>query len=193
MSKTSIIFADFDGVVNNDDFIVEWQARNGNSDESMSAFRQRYCLHNNHEGYVVPELRDRLVNLCDETGCKIVWSSSWRESHWKPDIDTGEFHFDYHGIAGLWRAKRLPLRCLIGCTPCLDLSRFSYVPRGLEIQRWIDDNREKYNIGNVAILDDDEDAFKGVKYENARFFQTEFKHGLTEEVAGRMKKWLQEQ
>ena len=90
-------------------------------------------------------------------------------------------------------AKELPLRRLIGCTPCLNLSRFSYVPRGLEIQRWIDDNREKYNIGNVAILDDDEDAFKGVKYENARFFQTEFKHGLTEEVADRMKKWLQEQ
>lgn len=193
MSKTSIIFMDCDGVINNDDFIIEWQARNGNSDESMSAFKQRYYLHDNHKGYVVPELLDRFVNLCDETDCRIVWSSSWREGYWKLDIDTDEFGFDYHGIAELWKAKGFPLRRLIGCTPCLDFSRFSYVPRGVEIQKWIDDNREKYNIGNVAILDDNEDAFKGVKYENARFFQTKFKHGLTEEIACAINEWLKEQ
>ena len=189
----NILFADCDGVINNDDFIDEWQARNGNSDESWDEFKKLYYFHNGHEGYVVPELLDRLINICNETDCRIVWSSSWREDYWKPDIDTGEFGFDYHGIAGLWRAKGLPLRYLIGCTPCLNLSRFFYVPRGVEIQEWIDDNREKYNIDNVAILDDDEDAFKGVKHENARFFQTEFKHGLTEKMAVGLKKWLKKQ
>jgi hypothetical protein len=193
MSKTPIIFMDCDGVINNDDFIIEWQARNGGSDESMNAFRQLYYFSNGKAGYVVPELLDRLVNLCDETDCRIVWSSSWRESYWKPDIDTGEFHFDYHGIAELWKAKGFPLKRMIGCTPCLDLSRFSYVPRGLEIQSWIDENKERYNIGNVAILDDNEDAFYGVEYRKARFFQTEFEHGLTEEMACEIKKWLKEQ
>ena len=178
-----IIFLDMDGVLNSDDFISEWIASHGDSKESMEQFKQLYYLHDGHEGYVVPELLERMKWICSETGCRIVWSSSWRENYWTMDRDSGEGRFDWHAIASLWRAKGLPLDFLIGCTPCLDMSRFSYVPRGVEIQRWIDENSERYNIRRIAILDDNEDASVGVKFERARFFQTMFEHGLTRGIA----------
>lgn len=178
-----IVLLDMDGVINSDDFIDQWILVHGDSKESMEEFKQRYFLHNGQDGYVVPELLERFKRICNETGCKIVWSSSWRENYWRMNRDTGEPEFDWHGIATLWKAKGLPVERLIGCTPCLDKSRFSYVPRGIEIQRWIDENAERYNIGRVAILDDNEDAWSGVENENARFFNTTFQHGLTESLA----------
>ena len=180
MDTSRIIFLDCDGVLNCDEFVSEWIGLHG--EDGIDEFKRLYCMHGGEAGYVVPELLERFKRVCDSADCGIVWSSSWREDYWLPDIDTGEFRFDYAGIARLWKAKGFPLDRLMGCTPCLDVSRFSYVPRGLEIQKWIDENAGRYNIGNVAILDDNEDAFYGVRYENARFFQTEFEHGLTEEM-----------
>lgn len=178
-----ILFLDMDGVLNSDDFITQWIESHGDSDASMEQFKRLYFIHDGIEGYVVPELADRLGTICLRTGCRIVWSSSWRENYWTLDPDTGDGRFDWHAIAELWRAKGLPLQCLIGCTPCLDSSRFSYVPRGVEVQSWIDQNSERYNIGRVAILDDNDDAIVGVEYGDARFFQTELEHGLTAGIA----------
>ena len=147
-------------------------------------FEKKFFNHSGHRGYVVPELRDRLIKLCEATGCKIVWSSQWRECFFKK----GEF--DMRAVDEFWRAKGLPSSLLVGGTPCENLSRFSYVPRGVEIQKWIDANKEKMDIGRVAILDDTEDAEVGVEYEQARFFQTEFDHGLTEEISSKAIEWL---
>ncbi len=192
MKALNIIFLDCDGVINNDDFIAKWKKENGNSRESLERFRNQYYFHNGESGYVVPELLARLLALCNNTDCKIVWSSSWRESYFEKNTDTGDFYFNYHKIKRLWNAKGLPFERLIGCTPCEDLSRYSYVPRGVEIQQWIDDNRKVYNIGKCAILDDNEDAWVGVKYKQARFFQTTFEHGLTQEIAQQIIKWFSE-
>ncbi len=193
MSNNDIIFLDCDGVINNDEFISEWIALHGDSDDGMLEFKSKYYIHDGESGYVVPLLANRLRRICSDTDCRIVWSSSWRENYWIPDIDTGEFRFDFHAIAKLWRAKGFPLERLIGCTPCLDSSRFSYVPRGLEIQSWIDDNGKRYNIRKVAVLDDNEDAFVGVRHSQARFFHTDFESGLTQEIADEMTRWFREQ
>ena len=182
-----------DGVLNNDDFLEAWREKYGDSAESRKEFASRYYYHDGEAGYVVPELLERFKRLCDETDCKIVWSSSWRESYWKRNKDTGDFNFDYHGIRHLWMAKGLPYERLIGCTPCENYSRFSYVPRGVEIQMWIDSHMEAYDIGRVAVIDDNEDAGIGIEYENARFFQTDFQHGLTEEIADAIKAWFKEE
>lgn len=190
-NQTRAVFLDMDGVLNNDEFIMDWIAKHGDSDASLAEFKKRYYRHNNVDGYLVPQLLGTFIWLCDETDCRIVWSSSWRQDFWKPDIDTGEFHFDMHGVRRFWKAKGLPVERLIGCTPCENLSRFSYVPRGVEIQMWLDENATRYNIGNVAILDDLEEAFYGVKYERARFFQTEFQFGLTDDIANATVSWLQ--
>ena len=186
----SVVFMDCDGVINNREVLQQWKMLHGEGEKSQREFMERYYLHEGYEGYVVPELLERLKWLCDETGCKIVWSSSWREQFWRKDAMTGEFGYDWHGIARLWKAKGFPLDRLIGCTPCENLSRFSYVPRGVEIQKWIEENWKRCHIGRVAILDDDPDAAIGVEYPEARFFQTAFFHGLTQDIADEVVGWL---
>ena len=192
MMGTGVIFLDMDGVVNSDAFIDDWIADHGPGETSMARFKSLYYTHDGEPGYVVPELVDRLKSVCDRTGCRVVWSSSWRQNYWVQDPDSGEFYFDYHRIRHLWEAKGLPFGRFAGCTPCLDLSRFSYVPRGCEIQEWLNENAARYNIGRAAILDDNEDAEVGVQYENARFFQTTFERGLTEDIAESVVDWLNE-
>lgn len=190
MSGMPVIFLDCDGVVNCDRFVREWVAVHGDSSESMEEFKSRYFIHDGETGFVVPELLDRLKSVCERTDCRIVWSSSWRGNYWRHDPDSGEERFDWGGIARLWRAKGLPLYRLMGCTPCLDLGRFSYVPRGVEIQEWLDENAGRYNIGRAAIVDDDDDAWLGVTYDGARLFLTKFEDGLTAGVADGVVEWL---
>lgn len=185
-----LVFLDMDGVLNNDDFIEQWTKEHGWDDESKELFIKRYYMHDGHEGYIVPELRDRLLSLCEKTGCKIVWSSSWREKCWKKNQDTGEYGFDWNETRNIWKAKKLPVQLLVGCTPCLDLSRFSYVPRGVEIQEWIDGNADRRHVGKMAILDDNPDAEVGVTDSRARFFRTDSRHGLTEKIADEIAMWF---
>lgn len=182
--EMNIVFLDCDGVINSEDFIKKWKSEHGNDKKSLDEFKRRFFDHSGHLGYVVPELRDRLVRLCQATRSKIVWSSSWRENFLRNGV------FDMKRIDDFWRAKGLPNGLLIGCTPCENLSRFSYVPRGIEIQKWIDSNGENLGLEKAAILDDNEDAWIGVEYEDAKFFQTDFCHGLTEEISSNAIKWL---
>lgn len=190
MSGMPVMFLDCDGVLNSDRFIQEWISVHGDSKESMEEFKSRYFMHDGEPGYVVPGLLERVRSICDITDCRIVWSSSWRENYWVQDPDSGDFRFDYAGIRKLWKAKGLPLDRLLGCTPCLNLGRFSYVPRGVEIQEWLNENAAKYNIGRVAIVDDDEDAIVGVEYDGARLFRTQFEEGLTADIADNIIQWL---
>ena len=190
IEKNKIIFLDCDGVINNDAMISDWISRHGESKESMEMFRQRYCLHNGEDGYVVPELVERLKNICNRTECKIVWSSSWRENYLKRNPDTGDFYFNYVAIRSLWVAKGFPVERFIDCTPCENMTHYSYVPRGLEIQDWIDKYKDILYVGKCAILDDNEDAGYGIKDEGTRFFQTSFSLGLTKDIADNVVEWL---
>ena len=185
---------DCDGVLNSSEFFEQWLNSHNSSNSSVQEFKRQFCVHNGYEGYVVPELLGNLNFLCDSTQCKIVWTSSWREKYWERNQDTGDFSFNWHEIAVLWKAKGFPLNRLIGCTPCLDCSRFSYVPRGLEIQSWIGYHQNEYNnsIKRIAILDDNPDAEIGVKFESTRFFQTTSKKGLTKEITNQVVNWLNE-
>jgi len=188
--KTRIIFLDCDGVINNDAMISDWISKHGDSKESMEGFRKRYCLHDGHDGYVVPELVERLKRLCERAECKIVWSSSWRENYLKRNPDTGDFHFDYEAIKRLWVAKGFPAGRFIDCTPCENMTHYSYVPRGLEIQNWIDKYKDVLCVGKCAILDDNEDAGYGIDDPDVKFLQTDFSLGLTQEIADEAEKWL---
>lgn len=183
----NIIFLDMDGVVNSDEFTTEWFKNHGHDQSSLMEFSNLYCKHDGHSGYVVPELVERLKRICDETDCRIVWSSSWRENYVK---EGSENSFDMDTIKALWKAKGLPVERLIGCSPCLDMSRYSYVPRGCEAQKWLDENAEKYGVEKVAILDDGDDADVGVVFDGARFFQTTFEKGLTQEIADSLVEWF---
>ena len=123
--KIKVIFLDIDGVLN------------------------VYGTEHDEYGQIFHEhLVENLRTIINETGAKIVISSTWRFS-------------GLQRMKDLWKFRNLPGE-VIGITiDCYDLiadGRFEFyddVTRGHEIQDWIDDNKNR--IQSYVILDDDND------------------------------------
>lgn len=133
-----IVFLDFDGVLNNRAFLM---AQDGLS-------RVNNCFD--------PDNVRWLNWLTDESGARIVVSSSWRY-----------FNLDLRGVlkdAGVSGT-------VIGETP-----EVPNVVRGMEIGMWL---RENAGVMSFVILDDDED----MGYISDHLVRTTFESGLTEELA----------
>ena len=86
-----------------------------------------------------------LNRIIEETGCKVVLSSSWRSSIESENIFTQNllklkgFKYEFYDV-----------------TPRLWFSDFS-IRRGEEITFWLDKELEKHEIESFVILDDDSD------------------------------------
>ena len=160
-----IIFLDLDGVLNHENFYVERTTR---------SLREEW-----HHRYFSPESVGLLNSITDKTGAKIVFSSTHR-FHFKTFEELQE-GFKLAGVSGE----------LIGITPKLFFSDINdSVPRGSEIDTWINYNIDLYeDRGKLryAILDDDSDMLFKQRYS---FFQTEYKDGLTKEIANKVIKHL---
>ena len=135
-----IIFLDFDGVITTRD--SKWEIDNNK------------CL--------------LVKKICDETGAKIVISSSWRYSTIEKTIDAYKLHD--------W----ILTPYIIDVTENLSMSSgwdlFSYFPqRGLEISEYI--NKHEL-IQNYVILDDDSDM---LYIQKDHFVKTDTYKGLSEE------------
>ena len=123
--KIKVIFLDIDGVLNV--YGIEY-------DEYGQIF---------HEHLV-----DNLRRIIDETGAKIVISSTWR-------------FYGLKRMQEMWKFRNLPGEVIDITIDCYDLikeGRFEFyddVMRGHEIQDWIDDN--SHRLENYVILDDDND------------------------------------
>ena len=181
----NIIFLDMDGVVNSTDFFARWTESRGSDPGSMEEFKRLYYMHGGYEGYVVPDLLRTVRLLAEETGSRIVWSSSWRERFLLPGCCD---RFDEDGIRACWEAKGLDFGRYAGCTPCLNATRFSYVPRCREIMRWVRDHAEEYNMQRAVILDDDPDA--AVCHPLLLTVLTDMVFGLTDDKAEFARRWL---
>ena len=105
--------------------------------------------HDNYGGIFHKHLVENLKRIVDETGAKIVVSSTWRLN-------------GIISIQNMWRDRGLPGE-VIGITPSFWISADDSIPqykkdkRGYEIQDWIDKN----NPDNYVILDDDVDMLEG--------------------------------
>ena len=142
-----VLFLDIDGVLNS---------------ENWFAYRI-YCVKNNMVNILMnfvdtddrnikhklTMLDDRAIanlnRIIEETGCKVVLSSSWRSSNELENIFTQDllklkgFKYEFYDV-----------------TPRLWFSDFS-IRRGEEIKFWLDKESEKHNIESFVILDDDSD------------------------------------
>ena len=145
-----IIFLDIDGVLNcenayknGDCKYTEWVWEDGRKDHY-----QRFCVRS----------KDLLNKLIDETGAKIVISSSWRHS----GIDFMKKVWEFEEMHGE----------IIDITPSLRTSGI-HIPRGMEINyylendlkfrhiNWSKEEQLKYmkdsDVENYIIIDDDSD------------------------------------
>ena len=142
-----VLFLDIDGVLNS---------------ENWFAYRI-YCVKNNMVNILMnfvdtddrnikhklTMLDDRAIanlnRIIEETGCKVVLSSSWRSSR-KSVNDLTQYILKIKGFKYE----------LYGVTPRLQRDEFG-TQRGEEIQMWMDKESEKNKIESFVILDDDTD------------------------------------
>lgn len=141
------IFLDIDGVCNSEEFLTH-----------------RVYLHTP----IDPNVTKLLNVLCEETGAKIVISSSWGYSE-----DT------------LRRLKEAGLNTdyVIGGTVHLEFGK-SYLVRGNSIAKWLDENTTYYDDFEYVIFDDDTDMLLS-QIDN--FIHTNSQVGITEEDCKRAK------
>ena len=162
-----VLFLDIDGVLNS---------------ENWFAYRI-YCVKNNMVNILMnfvdtddrnikhklTMLDDRAIanlnRIIEETGCKVVLSSSWRSSIESENIFTQNllklkgFKYEFYDV-----------------TPRLWFNDFS-IRRGEEIQLWMDKESEKNEIESFVILDDDDSDMLPEQMNN--FIHVDANIGLT--------------
>lgn len=113
----------------------------------------------------------QLNQIIDQTGAYVVVSSSWRGRGSGADL---QGILEQRGFTGE----------IIGCTPWLNTAY-----RHLEIEDYL----RRFPFGNLrsAILDDDGDAWCDEGIPDARFFQTDFQIGLTDDHVSSVVEWFQ--
>ena len=162
-----ILFLDIDGVINSDEYANEYH-------------KYKLGLQGYHI-WVDPKAVERVRRLCEETGAKIILSSSWRS--YRLDVTLEDLK-RYDGLEPL-------LPYLVGVTPAY-MSRC----RGREIdnlfEEWshhiemglIDKQYENEPIERYAIVDDDNDM---LEKQLDHFVQTDWKYGITDDDVNKLK------
>ena len=148
-----IIFLDIDGVLNSD---LHYQQVDRNLPYEKKSFNI--------------QLVNNLNSITDKTGAKIVLSSTWRKNR---SLDDLKELFKRVGITG----ELIDKTPVLEFDPVVDMS----VPRGCEIQLWINENKNllSTNILNwkdYVIIDDDSDM---LYWHRKNFFQTDRTVGLS--------------
>ena len=165
-----ILFLDIDGVINSDEYADEYH-------------KYKLGLQGYHI-WVDPKAVERVRRLCEETGAKIILSSSWRRH--RLDVTLEDLK-QYSGMEPL-------LPYMIGVTP-------GYIRRnrGQEIddtfKEWnhhikmgrIDKQYENEPVERYAIVDDDNDM---LDKQLDHFVQTDWKYGITDEDVDKLKEIL---
>lgn len=151
MSRPPTLFLDLDGVVNSGRFFRDqYDEVDGRGAEAYAAAQ------------IDPSAVAVLNGIIAATGADVVISSTWRLMRRLPDL------------RGILRSRGFTGR-IIDATPDLNDK-----PRGLEIQAWLDAQREQPPA--FAIVDDDED----MAHLSHRLVRTTFAEGLTEADADRL-------
>ncbi len=114
-----------------------------------------------------------LNKICKETDAKIVISSTWRLSR---TVEKMKDVLKNHGFQGE----------ILNFTP--DIAKVDWIVRGNEIEKWICDWAWKFDcfshdFKSYVIIDDDDDMLVS---QLPHFFQTDFKTGLTEDIANKI-------
>lgn len=174
--KKKLLVLDMDGAgANCDQLIEKWiidhEKKYGRA-ESIKMFRKEF---NNSTELVFPEIAERTSKIVKETGCKILWSSSWRNLPEYKDMEKAKEMFNRRGLPG---------DALIGYTPNLGYLDI----RGNEIRAWVLNNTYG-DFDRVAVLDDLDEAGMNLP-ENCRFFRTKAYSGLTEKIMNSIIKYL---
>lgn len=168
-----IIFLDFDGVLNSEQWMVSRFEK-----VDMHTISAQYPFYE-----IDPEAVAQLNRVIETTGAKVVVSSTWRLGRTPEQLTQILAHHAFKGE-------------IIDTTPHFYVKSHNYtVPRGCEIEWWLKEKKfqrinwsiekqreyeEKSEVKNYIILDDDSDLLYG---QREHYVQTSWKFGLTSELA----------
>lgn len=167
-----IIFLDIDGVLNHQIWFENW----------LVYKKEMGITERDERRWFDPRCVALLNSLTDDTGAKIVVSSSWRLGKRVEDLKE---LLKSVGITGE----------VISKTPELEftgLEEYSYsVPRGCEIKAWLETNKDilsmKMSKVKYIILDDDSDM---LYWQRENYIMVDRYCGLTPEIIKRAKNKL---
>lgn len=172
-----VIFLDVDGVLNHE----KWYKRRVSLKDTIDPkdWSDHYPFYE-----FDPESVDRLNNIIDVTGAKVVVSSSWRHGRSVQDL---QYILDRVGFIGEIIDKTPSLNAIIGKE-----SAGYTVPRGCEIDWWLKSKKfqrinwsrerqieyiEKSEVKNYIIIDDDSDMLYS---QSEHFVKTSWNEGLND-------------
>ena len=147
-----IIFLDIDGVLNSAEYMSFKQEEWNSGDDSKMIDENSVSL---------------LNKIVQETGAKVVISSSWR------------LHFTIEKLREILCSKGF-IGEIIDKTPTInplidEIEVHGNIPRGLEIQKWL--RSKPHNIESFVILDDNSDMVHLSKF----LVKTTWEHGMLEQ------------
>ena len=155
--KDRFIILDFDGVVTS--CLETPGSYITNRDESYGAS---------------PSCLNRLIELADSTGAKIVVSSNWRRFD-----DTGRCSF-WNSSAHGTHANPLPaLRKALGPRDLCDLPKERHIKKSEALRRWFAEKQIDPSTAEYVIFDDDESEGFGQSEFGDRFILTDYRTGVT--------------
>lgn len=161
----------------------EWMGnQTGTEEEKHEKFRKEFC---DYTELVFPEMAARVTRIVEKTGCKIIWSSTWRILSKYSNKDDAERMFNRRGLPG---------KALIGYTPFLGIDK----TRGEEIAAAVKlfnfggytfNKDMEYEIVKAAVVDDD--TFAGYSLPSCcRWFRTYDECGMTEAITDEIINYL---
>ena len=160
-----LIFVDIDGVINGSDFFKKRHQFRKENNLKVEQFPD----------HVDPATIKRLTRIIEETGAKIVISSTWRKLYSLEELQKG---LDGEGLRGE----------IIGLTPIFEspdmpegYERQRMVFRGTEIFAYISKHFPKWYLKkDYVIIDDDSDM---LYWQKDNFVNTDREIGLTDKDA----------
>lgn len=156
-----VIFLDIDGVLNVEVFTRAIHYVAGKTTIDLSK-----CDHDEFGDIFCPTAVSRLEWIIEDTGAKIVISSTWR-------------HSGLEVMQQMWKARNLPGE-VIDITPMdrggNNLPFKERAERGNQIKEWLDKNP----VESYVIFDDDDDM---LPEQEDNFVQTDSMYGITNELA----------
>lgn len=160
-----VIFLDIDGVLNTESFIrAFWAiARRAKVDRIEAKAFRRAVLNDGYGNHFDPCACTQLQRIIEETGAKIVISSSWR-------------HSGLEFMQNLWKHRELKGEVIDITGTFRDGSDMGFkerAERGHEIKMWLEKHPE---VESYVIIDDDDDM---LKEQEPFFVQTEQMYGIT--------------
>lgn len=170
-----VLFQDFDGVLNSEEFLRKWQL--DHPDKSIKDFMNEFYYSNGFDGYLVPDKVKMFNEFIYSNDIKIVCSSSWR------------IGFSLEHMRHLYKDRGLPYDRLIDLTPVLKSNSFSST-RSSEIYLYLKEH-SLYDVISMSLDDDYVESFED--FPRFKPIETIFEYGLERHHIEEMKEWIEEQ